>query len=786
VFAKSIKAASDANEELNKTSEVFRVSAKAIKAWSKTTAQGLGISQVEALRSVATFGELFRTLGVGTPKAAELSKTLVQLSADLASFFNKDPEQALQALQSGLVGQARPLRQFGVFLTEARVKQEALIETGKKNISSLTQQDKILARYALILRDASIAEGDFGRTQEQLANQSRILKANLSDAAAELGKVLLPVVLLAVQGLNDLADEVRIVGSVVGELGHDYANLATEVARSSPVQFVVEIIEKVPGGGTAQDFFRNFGASLEIGIGAAAVAAGVATSELGIGLPIAAAGTVLLAKGLKDLNAEAEKSKQVTEQVRNLFKTFKEAGGGSSALQTLTLKLQALEAELSHGDAASQALARGLLRTLVKLRVLGNDASVAEIGKAIADGIAKGFLSQAFKIQDAVKSAVTFNQAQITGQLQAQVTAVARAQAFGGTGLAELQAELARIDKILASKEAPIGPVLENLLNERKSVIAQIESINTASSTAIIKAATEAAERQNEALQNFINTFSGKRRRLGNKVTSAELAGNAQQQIALNKLIVAADNAEINAIQDRIRHLHLQGAALKLAQSTIEALNQEIFNTRNAIIQLQKDRKQALVDARQSHLEALLAIAETTKETRDDAAAEKALIKFDQAQIRRILAIKRRRRLTLEEAAQLDAYRVDLAQRNQALKDLKGEAVDAGKKFRELAFSFLQTQQGFASNLLGNLIPSSATEGLVGGSPPISDPRDKVAQTAAASQAKAQTKPTSGQANTTNGILQRILLELKQLNHESAHPEAKYERRAGGSNMDVN
>jgi len=64
------------------------------------------------------------------------------------------------------------------------------------------------------------------------------------------------------------------------------------------------------------------------------------------------------------------------------------------------------------------------------------------------------------------------------------------------------------------------------------------------------------------------------------------LFGNTKQIIAANKAIVAADKAEINAIKDRIAHLHLHGAALKIAQAAIAQLNQEIFNTRNAIAQL--------------------------------------------------------------------------------------------------------------------------------------------------------------------------------------------------------
>jgi len=299
-------------------------------------------------------------------------------------------------------------------------------------------------------------------------------------------------------------------------------------------------------------------------------------------------------------------------------------------------------------------------------------------------------------------------------------------------------------------------------------------------------AAADAARAQQQATQEFIDSFAGRRQRLENRLTTAETSGTAKQEIALNKAIVRADKDEIDAIKDRIRHLKLHGDALKTAKATIATLVQEIFNTRNTIAQLAAARKQNLADARQSHLEAQLSIAETTASTQDDVAAQKALIKFDQQQIRRILAIKRRRRLTQDEAAQLDAYRVDLAQRNAALKGVTNTVEDTGKKFKELTFAFLQTQAGFAANLLGNLIPGGLTGGLVGGQTGtgqgglrqvaggFEQPRGSVESSAAlASSRERGVRPV--QVDTTNHLLRQILKSLQNLNGRAGHPEARYQ-----------
>ena len=55
-----------------------------------------------------------------------MSLKLVELAADLASFNNTSPEDALLALRSGLSGETEPLKRYGIAINDARLKQEAL------------------------------------------------------------------------------------------------------------------------------------------------------------------------------------------------------------------------------------------------------------------------------------------------------------------------------------------------------------------------------------------------------------------------------------------------------------------------------------------------------------------------------------------------------------------------------------------------------------------------------------------------------------------------------------
>jgi hypothetical protein len=113
----------------------------------------------------------------------------------------------LIALRSGLAGEIEPLRKFGVDLSAAAVEQRALTMTGKEHVDQLTMQEKVAARYNIILEQTAIQQGDVARTAEAPANKQRELSAAFKDTAAALGKSLLPIFLQVAGVVSTLADK---------------------------------------------------------------------------------------------------------------------------------------------------------------------------------------------------------------------------------------------------------------------------------------------------------------------------------------------------------------------------------------------------------------------------------------------------------------------------------------------------------------------------------------------------------------------------------------------------
>jgi hypothetical protein len=206
---KVLGTANDIGESLAKNGELFGRHADRIDRWSKTTADAFGVSRAQALEAAGAYGSLFETIGLADRPAANMSKRLVELAADLASFNNADPSETLDALRSGLIGEAEPMRRFGSLLSETRVQAEAWSSGIAKQGEELTEQEKVQARYQLILKDTKAAQGDNARTGDQLAGSWRRLKARASDVGAELGERLIPFADKAVDATSKLIGEWR-------------------------------------------------------------------------------------------------------------------------------------------------------------------------------------------------------------------------------------------------------------------------------------------------------------------------------------------------------------------------------------------------------------------------------------------------------------------------------------------------------------------------------------------------------------------------------------------------
>jgi phage-related protein len=209
----SIKNASDLNETLNKVDVAFGSSSDYVKEWGNTTIKQFGIAKGTALDMAALYGDMATGMGMNTSEASKLSTNLTGLAGDLASFKNISVDIAKTALAGVFTGETESLKQLGIIMTQTNLEQFAQSKGIKKSMDDMSQAELIQLRYAYVTEMSKNAVGDFARTSDSTANQSRILSETFKELTADLGQKLLPAfngilskglkILDWISGLND-------------------------------------------------------------------------------------------------------------------------------------------------------------------------------------------------------------------------------------------------------------------------------------------------------------------------------------------------------------------------------------------------------------------------------------------------------------------------------------------------------------------------------------------------------------------------------------------------------
>ena len=205
-------------ENVNLFNVAMGESAVSAGTYAQEVSDALGIDTSEWMRAQGVFQTIATGFGVASDRATIMSKNLTQLGYDLSSFYNISTENAMDKLKSGLAGELEPLRAIGYDLSQAKLEAIALELGIDKSVSAMTQAEKAQLRYYAIMTQVTDAHGDMARTLIDPANQLRVLKAQATMAAREIGNVFIPV-------LNAVLPIAIAITKVVGSLASAIAGL---------------------------------------------------------------------------------------------------------------------------------------------------------------------------------------------------------------------------------------------------------------------------------------------------------------------------------------------------------------------------------------------------------------------------------------------------------------------------------------------------------------------------------------------------------------------------------
>lgn len=218
----AINLASDLQEVQNVVDTAFGSMSYKIEEFSKTAIENFGISRLTAKRTASTYMAMAKGMGIAEDEASDMAITMTGLTADIASFYNMSQERADVILKSVYTGETESLKQLGIVMTEVNLEQFAMSKGITKNIRNMTQQEKTMLRYQFVLEQTKLAQGDFAKTQDSWANQTRILRERwkemqsaFGEAFMTLGTLVLPILNRIVSGLTQLAQIATVASRAI-------------------------------------------------------------------------------------------------------------------------------------------------------------------------------------------------------------------------------------------------------------------------------------------------------------------------------------------------------------------------------------------------------------------------------------------------------------------------------------------------------------------------------------------------------------------------------------------
>ena len=200
--------ARDAEETTNKFKTVFSSMSDTATKTAKTLAASFGMAHTTAMELLGDTGDILVGFGFTEKSALELSKKVQELSIDLASFTNYagGASGASQALTKAILGETESAKSLGIVLRQGTAE-------FKDSVKALQESEGMTYNQAMattLLNDAykqsTKAIGDFARTQDDLANQERILSERFKELKEDLGTALLPTFLDLTSAAIDFAE----------------------------------------------------------------------------------------------------------------------------------------------------------------------------------------------------------------------------------------------------------------------------------------------------------------------------------------------------------------------------------------------------------------------------------------------------------------------------------------------------------------------------------------------------------------------------------------------------
>jgi len=280
--SKFVSVASDMDENMNVVSTSFGKMTPEILKWARTAASEMGRSEFQMREFAGTTQAMLAPMTGSKEAAAKMSTQIAQLAVDIGSFNNVADTDALIAIKAGLIGSIEPMMKFGVVMNVAALEAFALAQGIDKSVKDMSSAEKVALRYAFIMANTTLQQGDAAKTAQSFANVMKSIEGLMTDIAGEIGAAMLPMVTSLAAGVRDLLGWFKGLSPEVKEFAGKALLAATALAG-----IVAAVAGAIAVAPILVGALGTFVAALK---GVAAIAAALAPIVAGIALGLGVMG----------------------------------------------------------------------------------------------------------------------------------------------------------------------------------------------------------------------------------------------------------------------------------------------------------------------------------------------------------------------------------------------------------------------------------------------------------------------------------------------------------------
>ena len=228
--------AADLTEVQNVVDNSFGEMTGKVNDFAKQSIKSLGMSELSFKTFASQYQSMGNAMSIGNSQIAkandflnkatdgyisasdslaDVSLNMTKLAGDMASFYNKDQADVAEDLRAVYTGMIIPLRKYGLDLTQATLKEWAMKNGMDANIESMSQAEKTMLRYQYVMANTRQAQGDFIRTQDTWANQTRMLAENFRNLGVAIGTPIINAAKPFVAAINQMILKVTEFAQVI-------------------------------------------------------------------------------------------------------------------------------------------------------------------------------------------------------------------------------------------------------------------------------------------------------------------------------------------------------------------------------------------------------------------------------------------------------------------------------------------------------------------------------------------------------------------------------------------